>query len=138
MALNDSGVYVQMEETFYKGELVGEAMSKCHIMVENSVKTFFDKQVNMLILTHKYREIVQAFISSSENVFFTCLVAKDLLSRLGAEHWNIVKETVHLVWAYGQKGHPLEKKNLQGWNGTKMYQTFYQLDTDDKDFQVVA
>ncbi len=48
MALNDSAVYVQMEETFYKGELVGEAMSKCHIMVENSVKTFFDKQVNML------------------------------------------------------------------------------------------
>ena len=81
---------------------------------------------------------MHAFISSAKNVFFTCLVAKDLLSRLGAEHWNIVKETVHLVWAYGQKDHPLAKKNLQGWNGTKMYQTFYQLDPDDKDFQVVA
>ena len=57
MALIDSGLYEQMKETFNKGELVGEAMVKCQIMVENSVNTFFGKQVNLLILTHKYREI---------------------------------------------------------------------------------
>jgi len=63
---------------------------------------------------------------------------KDLCNRLGAEHWNIVKETVHLVWAYGRKDHPLEKKTLQAWNGTRMYQSFFRADPDDKDFQVIA
>jgi hypothetical protein len=63
---------------------------------------------------------------------------KDLCKRLGAEHWNIVKETVHLVWAYGRKDHPLEKKTLQAWNGTRMYQSFFRADENDKDFQVAA
>jgi hypothetical protein len=47
MALNDIIVYDQMEDTFYKGDFVGDAMNKCHMMVENSVKTFFGEQVNM-------------------------------------------------------------------------------------------
>jgi hypothetical protein len=63
---------------------------------------------------------------------------KDLEARLGAEHWNIVKETVHLVWAYGQKDSPLAKNNVQEWNGMKMYQSFFRLDEDEKGFQVVA
>jgi hypothetical protein len=47
MALNNTIVYDQMGDTFYKGDLAGEAMLKCNTMVENSVKTFFGEQVNM-------------------------------------------------------------------------------------------
>jgi hypothetical protein len=63
---------------------------------------------------------------------------KDVEARLGAEHWNIVKETVHLVWTYGQKDGPLAKGHVQDWNGMKMYQSFFRPDGEDKDFQVVA
>jgi hypothetical protein len=47
MALYNTTLYDQMGDTFYKGDLVGDAMLKCHMMVENSVKTFFGEQVNM-------------------------------------------------------------------------------------------
>jgi hypothetical protein len=63
---------------------------------------------------------------------------KDVEARLGVEHWNIVKETVHLIWTYGQKDGPLAKGHVQEWNGMKMYQSFFRLDCDDKDFQVVV
>ena len=65
-------------------------------------------------------------------------VVKDMFQRLRDPEWNIVKEVLHIVWAYGQKGHALEKKNTEAWNGMKMYQSFFRLDADEKDFQVIG
>ena len=50
--------------------------------------------------------------------------------------WNIGKEIVHLLWAYGVEGHPLQKCDLKQWDGTKMYHSFFRLDADAKGFQV--
>ena len=83
-------------------------------------------------------EMLQCYILVEKAVSTFFGEQMNLLDRLGAEHWNIVKETVHLVWAYGQTGHQLEKRDLQGWNGTTMYQSFFRLDEKDKDFQVVV
>ena len=132
--------YEQMKEIFNKGELVGEAMVKCQLMVENSVNTFFGKQVNLLILTHKYREIRASvyFIIRECLLHLSCRKGFVEQTRCRALEHRQGEATVHLVWAYGQKDHPLEKKHLQGWNGTKMYQSFFKLDEEDKDFQVVA
>jgi hypothetical protein len=52
--------------------------------------------------------------------------------------WNIGKEIVHLLWAYGAEGHHLRKCDLKQWNGTKMYHSFFRLDADAKGFQVLC
>jgi hypothetical protein len=51
--------------------------------------------------------------------------------------WNIVREIVHLLWAYGQEGHALQKSDLKKWNGSTFYNSFFRLDEDAKGFQVL-
>ena len=57
--------------------------------------------------------------------------------RTTGDTWNIGREIIHLLWAYGQKGHSLKKSDLDKWDGGKMYQSFFRLDEDAKGFQVI-
>jgi hypothetical protein len=51
--------------------------------------------------------------------------------------WNIAQEIIHLLWSYGQDGHPLRKSDLNKWDGKKFYMSFFRLDEDAKGFQVI-
>jgi hypothetical protein len=55
---------------------------------------------------------------------------------LREENWNIAKEVLHLVWAYGQPGNLFRKHDLQAWSGQKLYESFFRLDADYKGFEV--
>jgi hypothetical protein len=57
---------------------------------------------------------------------------------LREENWNIVKEVIHLVWAYGQPGNLLRKHDLQACSGQKLYESFFRLDPDYKGFEVTT
>jgi len=48
-----------------------------------------------------------------------------------------VREIVHLLWAYGQEGHALQKSDLKKWNGSTFYKSFFRLDEEAKGFQVL-
>jgi hypothetical protein len=62
---------------------------------------------------------------------------QDVHQMLREENWNVVKEVLHLVCAYGQQGNPFRKNDVLAWNGHKLYASFFHLDPDYKGFEVL-
>jgi hypothetical protein len=121
-----------MNIVFDAGKLTGDAMNQCFLLIQQATRVFANDEVSPSF----YYISPRFFLTHMRLQHFTLQNSISNLLRPSDDSWNIAREIVHLLWAYGQDSHSLRKSDLKYWNGTAFYNSFFKLDPDAKGFQV--
>ena len=107
-------------------------MNQCFLLIQQATRVFANDEVSPSF----YYISPRFFLTHMRLQHFTLQNSISNLLRPSDDSWNIAREIVHLLWAYGQDSHSLRKSDLKYWNGTAFYNSFFKLDPEAKGFQV--
>jgi hypothetical protein len=96
-----------MQIVFDAGKLTGNEMNQCYLLIQQASRVFPNDEVFFFF------PAVPSSFTTHCLLIRVALQTTSIFDQLHTPQnsWNIVREIVHLLWAYGQEGHALQKSD---------------------------